>query len=783
LAIWQCRIRQTGDWSQCRFSIAPDKEALTLMLPTPMAGKLQLRIEYQGRINDQLGGFYRSRFEKDGQIRYIAVTQFQESDARRAFPCMDHPQHKAEFEVTLTVPNHLTAVTNTLAADEQELDGNQKKIRFAPTPKMSTYLLFFGLGEFEMVQDSQDSRVRVLHLPGLAHTTQLGLTFGRKALQFCEHYYDIPYPLPKMDLIAVPDFAFGAMENWGAITFRENLLLNFPEVTSKAGIQRICEVIAHEIAHQWFGNLVTPADWKYLWLNESFATYFGYGVVDHHHPQWGTWDQFLINETATALARDGLQETIAIEMPGVEKVAINSSTAPIIYNKGASVLRMIEGLIGTEFYQKGVRRYLDQHRYACAQSQDLWQAFEQASDQPVTEMMQSWISQPGHPLINVERNGDRLVLDQKRFTYLNRSSDQWWVIPVKMTVWDQQGNAESQTVLIRQEPVTVDLPEDTAAYKLNSDQTGFYRVAYQDRANLAALGNMVADKTLSATDRWGLENDLYALLRQGSLPLTDYLEFLRHYADERDYLPTASIIGHLMQAYLTAPLNLRPVIAQTGVDITHRVLDHIGNLPREGESQTTAILRDQLIWAAALWGHSEVTAFARSQFEAMMTNETIPADIAGAVMRVGALGGGQAALDWLTAKFAASHSEHERINILTALGAFDTWELVEQALAFALENVPARNNFIPIAAAAHNPAAQEHLWQWYLDHLSTLEGFHPLLYERVITSLWPSGGMNKTEEVLTFGRGYIEKFPGLADAVALAMENLQINQCMRQNTP
>ncbi len=263
------------------------------------------------------------------------------------------------------------AISNGAIEEEAPLDNGKKRITFEQTPKMSTYLVFFGVGEFEFTLDTEDPRVRVATLPGMKPYATFGLEFGRKSLAFSEAYYGVPYPLPKMDLIAIPDFAFGAMENWGAITFRENLLLHYPEITSKSGEERICEVIAHEIAHQWFGNLVTPADWKYLWLNESFATYFGYGIVDHYYPQWETWQQFLWGSTGSAMARDALLENFAIEIPGGDHVVINVSTAPIIYSKGGSILRQVEGYIGAENFQKGLQDYLKTFEYDNAASQDL----------------------------------------------------------------------------------------------------------------------------------------------------------------------------------------------------------------------------------------------------------------------------------------------------------------------------------------------------------------------------------------------------------------------------
>ncbi len=779
LTIERCRLREREQWRTIDFSVDAAKETLTLKLPEPQSGRIVVRIDYQGSINDKMSGFYRSQATHGEKTYHLAVTQFQESSARQAFPCMDHPLHKAVFELTLTAPNKLTVLGNTLPLREEAVNETHKRVVFQETPQMSTYLLFFGLGEFELARDAEDQRVRLAHLPGLGHTTALGLTFGRQALQYCESYYDIEYPLPKMDLIAVPDFAFGAMENWGAITFRENLLLHFPDLTSKSGVQRICEVIAHEIAHQWFGNLVTPADWKYLWLNESFATYFGYGVVAHYQPQWGIWDQFLLTETASAMARDGLRETFAIEIPGGEHVVINSSTAPIIYNKGASILRMIEGYIGREAYQQGVRAYLRQHQYACAESQDLWRAFEGASAEPISAMMQSWIGQPGHPRLAVSRQDDTLTLRQERFTYLDKPSDQLWNIPVTLNVWTADGAQHERAFSMQDKTATVKLPADSLAYKFNTNQTGFYRVAYEDPANETALGRLIAEQRLSAEDRWGIQNDLYAMVRGGRRSMNDYLAYLAHYRQESAFLPLASITGHLFQAFLVAPEDRRePIIAQ-GRDLAGRALERIGYSPVEGELHTTAILRDQLLWQGAVWGFEPAARFAAEQFARMTAGHPVHPDISRAVMQLGAWQGDAAALSFLCSRFAQSPSEHERMNILAALGTFQKWDLCEEALNFSLQNVPPRNRFIPIVALAANAAARPHLWPWYQSQVQTLEKFHPLLYERVITAIIPYGGLDREAEVRGFAKDYMQTHEALGDAIRLALENLEINSGMR----
>ena len=773
LAVWECRVQQGDGWRPCAFSLTPDRELLTILLPEPCTGKIRLEIEYDGRINDQMAGFYRSRYVKEDRVHYIAVTQFQESSARQAFPCVDHPRYKATFDLTLTVPAALQVIANTPPVSENEIPEGLKKVIFQRTPRMSTYLLFFGVGEFEFFQDEADPRVRVAVLPGLGHTTGLGKDFGRTALQYCEEFYGIDYPLAKMDLIAVPDFAFGAMENWGAITFRENLLLHFPETTSAEGVERICEVIAHEIAHQWFGNLVTPDDWKYLWLNESFATYFGFGVVAHAHPGWGTWDQFLHTQTASAMARDGLIATFPIEIPGGEHVVINSSTAPIIYNKGASMLRMIQGYIGAERYQQGVRTYLQRHAYDCARSRHLWEAFESAADMPITAMVQNWIGQPGYPLIMARRRGDRLHLSQHRFTYLPMESEQSWMVPVTLACWDRSGQCREQTFILETAALDIEVG-DAAAYKLNFGQTGFYRVDY-DNADLEALGMKVRDGALPYTDRWGLQNDLFALVRAGRRAPDLYLDFLGHFEAEDQYLPLVSIGGHLqyLESILTGALKERT--RHIGAGLGRRVLDSIGMAPGGDEPHTLAALRSQTLWQAVCWDVDKAVAFCMEQFQRLTTGANVHPDIARSVMHAGAREMGAAALAWFQGRFAQSPSEHERMNILAAMTAFTKWELIEEALDFVLEKVPPRNQFIPIAAAAGNPVAMSRMWDWFQQRLDRLEAFHPLLYERVITGIVPLGGLDREEAVKTFFGSYVVNRPQLKDAVELALENLEIN--------
>lgn len=779
IAIWSCNVLEKNKRVKCPFLVNTQKEELRIQLPEAMTGNITVRIDYQGHINDKMAGFYRSGYMRRKKQKYIAVTQFQESDARRAFPCMDHPAKKATFDIEMDVEKNLVAISNSPTKSETILDNGKKRVTFDRTPKMSTYLVFFGVGEFQSVIDPNDPRVRVVTLPAKKKYAPLGLKFGRKALEFSEEYYGISYPLVKLDLIAIPDFAFGAMENWGAITFRENLLLYYPKITSKSGQQRICEVIAHEIAHQWFGNLVTPSDWKYLWLNESFATYFGYGVVDHFYPKWDTWEQFLHDMTTSALSRDALHETTAIEIPGGEHVVINTSTAPIIYNKGGSILRQIEGYIGKDNFRKGLQDYLSAHKYGCAASHHLWECFENVSNQPIGSMMKSWIEQPGFPMVEVEKVDQTLVLKQKRFTYLPKEFDQKWVIPIIINLFFDNGKSRQMTTLLDNTKKPIDIPPDTVAYKVNDRQTGFYRVKYQDPKNLEALGRRISDQSLSTEDRWGLQNDLYAWVKRGDVSVNNYLQFLSHYREETAYLPLTGIVSSLSELYRVMDADYKEKISGWARPWYEDILEKIGYEPGKSEKNTMSLLREQLIWEAALFGSTRINEFAGHHFSMLLSGTPVHSDLIRCVMQVVALTGDAQVFDWFDGRFRASEIEHERLNILVALGCFKNETMIKKSQNYVLDTVPARNKVIPVVAMASNPYAIESIWEWYISNLQEIEKFHPLLYERVIASIVPVAGMKRADEVKAFFEDYMQKTDTAKDVIKLSLERLEINLRMR----
>ena len=779
LTVQRCTIGRE-DPKSCEFRVDAQRELLHVVLPEAYEGTLVCRVDFEGLLKDGMVGFYRSRYRLPDESGYIAVTQFEESEARRAFPCIDHPSRKATFDVVLVVEEGLMAVSNGPVEEEQPLGNGQKAVRFRRTPRMSTYLLFFGVGPFRVLTDAGRVEMRALAVADGIERARYGLEFGRRSLEYLESYTGLLFPIPKLDLIGIPDFAFGAMENWGAITFRENLLLRDPGSTSRSGEERICEVIAHELAHQWFGNLVTPWTWNELWLNESFATYFAFFVLDGFFPDWEAWDRFLESQVRTAMERDGLRETLAVDIAEDESVKINASTAPIIYNKGGAVLRQLQAYMGERDFREGVRAYLSAHAYACASSRSAWKSLSNASSRPVEPMIRGWVEQQGFPLVEARKEGSRLMLRQERFAFLPLDADTLWQIPIRVLILEDGGTSRTVETVLEERTGCLDLGSGGTAYKVNFGQTGFYRVRYADKEALERLGRAVREKSLPACDRWGIQDDLYALLKRGDLSLKDYLTFVSHYRDEEAYLPLTGIGTNLLHAWLVFEGADRERIARLALQLFEEALQKIGMDPEPGESLPVSRLRDQILWQAGRFGSRKAQAFGLERFAALTAGGEVHPDILGAVLRTAAMELGEAAFEWFEDRLSRSQSEFERTIVLEAMGCFGDEEAVQRALGYVLERVPARNKFVPVARMAENPQALPLLWDWYVTHFERIRGFHPLHHERIITYTVPMGGLGRQQEVERFFETDVEKAGCVAgDVIRLSLEWLEVHERMR----
>ena len=761
------------------FEVSQEAQQLTLRSEKELKGKTTITVIYRGIINDKLAGFYRSKFVVDGKEEYAAVTQFQESDARRAFPCFDHPAKKATFDIELVVDSKYYCISNNEVSEEVQLDNGKKLVKFATTPKMSTYLVFIGVGNFEFIEAiSRDRPVRVIASPGKAKAHgKFALDFGVKSLEYCEDWFGIEYPFPKMDMIATPDFAHGAMENWGAILFRENLLLHYPGTTSKNGELRIEEVIAHEVVHQWFGNLVSPSSWKYLWLNESFATFFSFMVVDHYYPEKRVWEFFISSETAPALNSDARHATMPIEVKGDTKVGMTIKNVNILYNKGGSVLRQVMAYLGEENFQKGLRHYLEKFKYSVATSGDLWNSLQEASGKPINELMESWVLQEGYPVVSVTKEGKSLKVHQRRFTFLPSDSDQVWLVPISIQLF-RGDETEIHFFLLNQTEEVWEFEEDFDNFKLNIDSTGFFRVKYS-KDHMKNLATLVESKRISPIDRWSIENDLYSFLVAGELSLDEYLDFIQHYRNEDNALPMKNIADHLAELHdRFQGDSLQEAIKTKGRQILDAMINTIGFHPKDDEDLGISMGRPAIVWAGVTLGSENLTKQSMELFEQYKAGQSISADLLATVLRIGAKQTND--FDWFMDKFDNAANEQELLNFGLALMSFSDPNLVDKLKDLIFEKIPYGNRGGAIAVFASKPIAIEGLWHWYLANLDNFEKLHPFMYQIALVSIISRSEMHE-KDMEGFFKDYITKNLMVADAVEVGMELLRINKQIKKS--
>ncbi len=509
-----------------RPSLDAENEQATLSFSENVpAGRHELQIKFSGILNDKLHGFYRSTYkDENGQERRLASTQFESTDARRAFPCWDEPACKAVYQVTLVVDEKLTAISNARVVRETALpESGKKQVVFADTIKMSTYLVAFIVGEFEASDPVMvdHAPLRVWSVPGKKRLGGFAVDIGKFSLEHFSRYYAIPYPGDKLDLIAIPDFASGAMENLGAITFRETALLVDREKATRAELERVADVVAHENAHMWFGDLVTMKWWNGLWLNEAFATFMEMLAVDAWKPEWRRWDSFTVSRAA-AMQVDGLKSTRPIEFPVERPEEAAGMFDVLTYEKGASVLRMLEQYLGDDAFRDGIRLYLRRHAYGNAETTDLWDALEESTQQPARSLMDTWIFQPGYPVISVEKQGKSIRLTQQIFRYLQDGSDQdrKWHAPIFFRAGTKSAVVD-KTLLLTEREQSIELDQAADWVVVNAGGHGFYRVRYSAEL-LDALKQGLQDR-LSAVERFSLVNDTWAATLAGLTSLPDYL--------------------------------------------------------------------------------------------------------------------------------------------------------------------------------------------------------------------------------------------------------------------
>lgn len=676
--VYGASVALDHDNEQARFSFPSD-------LPP---GRGELAIKFTGVLNDKLHGFYRSTYKgADGQDKPLASTQFESTDARRAFPCWDEPAIKAVYQVTLVVDEKLTAISNAGVVSERLLPGTGKKeVVFADTMKMSTYLVAFIVGEFEATEPVMigNAPLRVWAVPGKKRLANFAVDIGKASLEHFSGYYGIAYPGDKLDLIAIPDFASGAMENLGAITFRETALLVDSRKATRAELERVADVVSHENAHMWFGDLVTMRWWNGLWLNEAFATFMEMLAVDAWKPEWRRWDSFTVSRAA-AMQVDGLKSTRPIEFP-VEKPEEAAGMFDVLtYEKGASVLRMLEQYLGAERFRDGIRLYLRRHEYANAETSDLWNALEESTEKPVRALMDTWIFQPGYPLISVAKEGRTLILSQQIFRYIQDGTDgeRQWHVPIFLRVRTSSGIVD-KTLLLTEKQQRVEFADDIDWAVVNAGGHGFYRVRYSAELAESLKGGL--GKTLSAVERFGLVNDAWATTLAGLTGLPDYLILIELLRDEDDVNVWTTVIGACHHLARILDDGQRAGLEKRLCALFAGAVGRVGWTVKSGESELTSQLRGDLIGALGTVGDDRATQeSARELFAAYEKNtDSVDRNLIPALVSIIAHTGDVGDYEKFVAKFKNAQTPQEETRYLFALANFPDEELIERTLELTL---------------------------------------------------------------------------------------------------
>jgi aminopeptidase N len=684
----------------------PNNELLTIALPNELpAGEHVLGLEFSGKITPKGRGFYYMPYQEEGTgAKKIALgTQFEPSDARRFFPCWDEPSFRARFQLTAVVPENWLAVSNMPieserspqrvrpAADKIDLPEGTKEIRFQKTPSMSSYLNVFVAGELDLIETkAAGTQIRVIATKGKAEWGRYALESTAQILQYYNDYFGVRYPLPKLDQIAIPGGFGGAMENWGGITYYESALLFDPKKSSAATRQRIYEVIAHETAHQWFGDLVTMAWWDNLWLNEGFASWMGSKCTAHFNPDWEVWLARNVQRDPTrrsgiakevAMEGDARSTTHAIQQPVANESDANSAFDDITYRKGQSFLRMLESFLGENAFRDGIRRYIAAHKYSNSTTADLWNALSEASGKPVGDIAAAWTEQPGFPVVIMKRDGEKISLSQERFTinFPNAPALEW-KIPL---TWFIVGANKIESRLMNGK--IENLPNIAAdrVIKLNANGAGNYRVQYDEpswKALLAALPK------LNLEDRVNLLSDSWALAQANRAHVSLYLGLIGklprgHDLAERDQI--VNTFDYVNRLLIGEPA--REKFQTYARSILRPTFDQLGWEPKKNESPRDSLLRASLIVALADLNDQEIIAGCKKRFEKFVVDPaSLAPDLRASVCFVVGQNGDQATWNELHELGLKTTSIEEKQNYYDALAAAHDPKLAAKALQISL---------------------------------------------------------------------------------------------------
>lgn len=673
-------------------------------------GDYTIKLEFEGQISRQMNGIYPSYFMRDSKQKILIATQFESHHAREAFPSIDEPEAKATFQLSLTTPTTDVVLSNTPVHEvAKTADEHLKLTTFETTPRMSTYLLAFVCGDLEFTEATTKDGVlvRAYATPENVRYTDFALKTAVDALEFYNQYFDIPYPLAKCDLVALPDFASGAMENWGLMTFREQALLVDPLNTSLNLKQYVATVVAHELTHQWFGNLVTMRWWTDLWLNESFASWMSYLAIDQLFPEWKLWTQFMVDEQAVAFSADALANTHPIEVTINHPDEIRTIFDAISYEKGSSVLMMLHEYLGATIFRDGLRLYLKRHAYGNTDTVDLWTALEEVSKLPVKDFMSAWTSQSGYPIVHATIGADRLELKQERF-YLNslatKDAATW---PIPLLASEDVGITTLDTANL-----VIDNVKPSSSFIINHNQTSFFRTVY-DPQHLSNLVRAIKAGQLNELERFGLLSDAFEAAKAGYGETTAVLKLLAAYADEDSAIVWDVIAAGIGALRTVMDEEVREALKPLVVKLVAKQLHRLGWDKKPSDSHFDLLLRPTILGLASFGEEPTVVAKAKQLFDDMNQPEDLNPDIRAVVYGTVARTGGKAEFDKLVSLHNhCTHSE-ERVTLSGALTGFKQPELIDQALAMiTTDDVRLQDTSYWIAYSFMNRHARLKTWDW-----------------------------------------------------------------------
>ena len=708
-----------------------ESERSTLTLDgTADAGAWKLDITFDGILNDDLRGFYRSVYtDPDGVEKTIATTQFEATEARRAFPCWDEPDLKATFGVTLIVDDGLTAISNAAEVARSDAGDGKVEVRFEDTMKMSTYLVAFIVGELGVTDpvDVDGVPLRIAYPAGKGSLTDFALDVAAHSLRYYADYYDIPYPGGKMDKIAIPDFAWGAMENMGAVTYRETALLVDVRKATQNEMMRVAEVIAHEIAHMWFGDLVTMKWWNGIWLNEAFATFASMKCIDAYRPDWKVWLAFS-SDRVHSMETDALAATRPIEFPVGSPEEANAMFDSLTYEKGASVLRMLELYLGEEAFRLGVSSYLKDHAYANTDGDDLWSALAAASGEPVKEIMDTWIFQGGFPRVRVDGGPGEYTLTQQQFRYFG-DGEQQWKLPVLL-----RSSLGEERMLLSDDQVTVEAGDDLV---VNAGAGGFYRVAYSPELRKALRYRL---PSLGSEERYATISDAWADVLKGGSDATDYLALVGELGEESEVDVWQRMLAGLGELDRVAAPDSRPALQGYVRDLVAGKAEEMGWSPADGEDDRSRKLRGTLISALGNLGDDEDTQRrARAIFEEVREGEPVDAEVADAALSVVAGNGDFSDFERFLAISEASDTPQEVVKYIRAAAVVPDQDGAEELFQMVLDGrIRRQDAFWVIAIMLGQRTNGPRVWELMKENWDALLDQMPPATGRRILDLLPN---------------------------------------------